>query len=155
MRSDFIISIAIMATFTAGTACQPADTAQTVDGLDTPQTAEAWVFMTEDGAEVNIKDNHGQTPMVGAAGNFHVHATAWRNTMTWLTGQGVDVNGKDNDGRTPMFRAAESGHVKAMVWLKEQGADVNAKDNHGRTPLSVVGDKKEAKEWLLANGAHE
>ena len=87
-----------------------------------------WLKMQ--GADVNIKDDHGRTPMSSAANEGQLDA------MKWMQTQGVDVNAKDHNGGTLMFYAAAGGHVNVMEWLKEEGVDINARDNIGRAALT-------------------
>ena len=81
------------------------------------------------GADVNEKKFHGQTPL-------HIAAQgSWRaDIVRALVEAGADVNARDDDGFTPLHLAAlnsvsddESDEgVKALI---ESGADVNAKTN--------------------------
>ena len=105
--------------------------------------------LKERGADVDARDEDGQTPMFRAA--------TWSQlgVMTWLVEQGADINARDDEGQTPMHAAARNSQIAGMKWLRERGADVNAKDNDGQTPLSVAIYSEEARQWLRANGARK
>ena len=110
---------------------------------------DAMRWLQAQDADVNARNDSGETPMHRAAWNGHVDA------MRWLQAQGADVNARNNGGRTPMHEAAWKGHVDAMRWLQAQGADVNARTDVGDTPMhwAAVGGHVDAMRWLQAQGA--
>ena len=77
------------------------------------------------GAEVNAKDDSGDTSLHRAALYGHVAV------VSILIAAGADVNAKDDNGETPLY----GGHASVVFILMVAGADVNAKDNNGETPL--------------------
>ena len=118
--------------------------------------------LLEKGAEVNAKDNIGETPLHEAAsvnaadvakvlineaadinakdknGKTPLHEAASVNAADVakvLINEAADVNAKDNDGLTPLHSAAYLNAVNVAKVLLEKGAEVNAKDNDGLTPL--------------------
>jgi ankyrin repeat protein len=86
------------------------------------------------GADVNAKDEHGQTAVMCAAQGGH---GACVNT---LIAAGADVNAKRVFGRTALMMAANAHCVKALI---AAGADVNARDSGGETALMWAADKGE------------
>ena len=96
--------------------------------------------MLDKGAEVNIKDADGITPLHLAARENH------RNVLELLLAKGACVNAKDKFGLTPLHLAAEQGNAAEVTLLIEQGADRNAKAEGGEykgcTPLAIAEKKK-------------
>ncbi|KAI9773186.1 MAG: hypothetical protein M1840_008307 [Geoglossum simile] len=83
-------------------------------------------------AEVNSKDENGQTPLSRATENGREMVVK----LLLETGK-VDVDSKDEGEQTPLSRAAENGHEAVVKLLLETGnVDVDLKDKDGRTPLS-------------------
>ena len=116
--------------------------------------------LIEKGAEVNVKDKYGRTPLF---------FTLSPEIIELLIKKGTDVNAKDNLGGTPLHRAlnkaAQSKKYEKAKLLIEKGANVNAKDRFGRTPLfeliaplffSPVEEKgdKEMVQLLIQKGAN-
>jgi len=81
------------------------------------------------GANVDVKDNDGRTPLLWAAENRH------EAVVRLLLDKGASVDAKDNNSRTPLLWAAENGYEAIMRLLLDKGANIDAKDNNGRTPL--------------------
>ncbi len=104
------------------------------------------------GADVNVKDNEGRTPL---------HQTArYRNKelAELLLSHGANVNAKDNSGDTPLHAAASyPGHTELVELLLAHGADVNAKGKNGETPLhsaEMMGNANMA-DLLRQHGGHK
>ncbi|KFY82053.1 hypothetical protein V498_08657 [Pseudogymnoascus sp. VKM F-4517 (FW-2822)] len=97
--------------------------AQSIGGR-TPRTTayENLRVLMDLGADINLKDTAGRTPLSYAAENGH------KDSMMLLLERGADVNSKDAAGRTPLSYAAENGHKDSIMLLLERGADVNSKD---------------------------
>ena len=92
----------------------------------------AIIALKNGGADVNIPNNNGSTPVWIAAQNGHV------NAITALKNGGADVNKPNNKGITPVWIAAHNGHVNAITALIDGGADVNIPDIYGHTALSII-----------------
>ena len=84
------------------------------------------------GADVNAKDDRGQTPLLFAAMSGH------KEIAELLIVEGAEVNAEDEDGWTPLHFAAARGHKETAELLIAKGADVNAKDDNGETPLDTT-----------------
>jgi ankyrin repeat protein len=100
-------------------------------------------------ADVNAKDNDGETPLHFAAQEYD------KDVAELLLAHKAKINAKNKDGETPLLLAASDGHKDVAELLLANKADVNAKDKNGSTPLRVAarqGDK-DMVELLLANKA--
>ncbi len=83
------------------------------------------------GADVNVANKDGRTPLYLAAAYGHVECVRLLQAAP-----GIDVNKADNDGWTPLIWAAWEGHVECVRLLQAApGIDVNKADNDGWTPL--------------------
>ncbi len=114
-------------------------------------------LLLKHGAEVNVTDNKGKTPLIWAAGNS-VESTKL------LLEHGADVHAKANDGMNAIMQAVFGILSKRVTTdvidlLLEYGADINStitrKDAAGWTALlfaSVEGDK-ELVDYLIRHGA--
>jgi len=106
-------------------------------------------YFVSKGADVNLKDVNGFTPL-------HVMAVIWRiDLVEFLVSQGANVNAKSNNGFTPLHLPAGYGRIDVVKFLVSKGADVNAKDNDGVTPLHFAarsGDVEVVK-FLVSKGA--
>ena len=86
------------------------------------------VVLIELGADVNARDDHGQTAM-------HSAASRGRGDARILAELGGDVKAAENDGWAPLHSAAWQGHVDATRVLAVLGGDVNERKNGGMTPM--------------------
>ena len=96
--------------------------------------------MLRAGADVNSRDENGDTPIMRGAQYFG-------DMCKFLISHGADVNARDNDGQTALHHAMVSG-AKELI---KSGANVSAVDRQGRTPLMTVPDS--TRKILLLNGA--
>ena len=112
--------------------------------LDAPAVA----LLLKHGANPNLPNMRGTTPVMAAAGLGSVDAdtrgvfttedTAMRSvaSLKLLLDNGGEINLKDNiRGQTPLHGAAFWGWNPAVELLVARGADLNAKDNQGKTPI--------------------
>jgi len=88
------------------------------------------------GANVNVKDNEGRTPLFYAVENRHTFM------CDLLIVKGADINVKDADGDTPLHHAAlllrRPYDFRLAAELARRGADVNATNNQRQTPLHIA-----------------
>ena len=73
----------------------------------------AATLLLDHGAEVNLKDNNGWTPLHHAAWKGHT------DVATLLIDRGADVNVKTIDGRTPLELAEDAGNRKTRDILDQ------------------------------------
>ena len=91
------------------------------------------------GANVNSKDNNGNTPLTQAAKNGS------KESMKLLLTAGANANLVDNKGYSPLAQAAENGHIECVKLLLAAGVNVNSRNNDGNTPLALALKKKQNK----------
>lgn len=105
-------------------------------------------WLLSSGADVNARDNRGETPLYFAAAGS-------RDLVKLLLANKADVNAQDNNGDTPLHEAAYTINKDTAELLIAHKADVNAKDNYGDTPLlmAAINDPTDVAELLLANKA--
>jgi ankyrin repeat protein len=80
------------------------------------------------GANVNIKDRKGWTPL------HYVAASGRADITRWLLENRPDVNARDDNGLTPLHYASLGSFDVTWVLIKN-GANVNIRDRNGWTPL--------------------
>jgi len=81
------------------------------------------------GANVNARNNYGETALMRTALNGHAEVAAL------LIDAGADVDAKDDYGGTALMWAAWRGNAEEVKLLIDAGADVDAKNDDGRTAL--------------------
>ena len=80
------------------------------------------------GADINNKDEHGNTPLfLAAAGSLEI--------LEWFIKKGADVHLRNATGQTALHQATR---VQNMECLILGGADVNSQDDDGNTPLLQI-----------------
>src|SRR5262245_50578529 len=93
---------------------------------------ETVLALLEGGAEVDVTDDFGATPLHGAAmiGDVDVARV--------LVGKGADVNRQTQDGYTPLHIAAISGKTEFVQFLLDKGANRNLRDKRNLTPAEAA-----------------
>ncbi|MEW6279085.1 MAG: ankyrin repeat domain-containing protein [Candidatus Eremiobacterota bacterium] len=96
-------------------------------------------LLVECGADVDLPNRYGSTPLASAAGGGHSEAARY------LLSRGADPNHRDNSGLTPLHIAALAGKPGVARILLEHGADVNASDHVHRRPIHLVSQPQECR----------
>lgn len=101
------------------------------------------------GANVNAKNNDGDTPLIEAAKG------ADKELLELLVASGADVNAKGKDGLTAVDNAAQQGRKNIVKFLLAKDADIGPSDKAKTTPLHLAAEhgKKDMVEFWIAKGA--
>jgi len=120
-------------------------------------------FLLKQGANVNVKDKDGYTPLHNTADSFlkgfpRKGTEADRNRIAaLLLKYGARVNATINHGETPLHRAALTNNVALVHLLLENGADPNIQQSQGMTPLHFAlfagKDRVQVVRLLIRHGA--
>ena len=94
--------------------------------------------LTTKGADVNMKNRYGSTPLHRVAFEGHLEP------LRFLIKKGADTELKTCTGWTPLHLAAWNRHPNALRILIREGANVNAKTDHGETALDLASGAEEA-----------
>lgn len=84
-------------------------------------------FLIGKGANVNLRDAKGITPLVAAVNANFIEG------VELLVGKGARLNESNNAGETPLITAVHNRNVGVMRILLKAGADPDRADNSGRT----------------------
>ena len=106
-------------------------------------------LLLKKGAEVNVVDRFGSTPLLDAVKNDHTEC------IDVLLTAGGKLMMQDHEAASTLCRLAQAGECKALSRYLRCGANPNAADYDGRTALHLAAssDCPESVEVLLANGA--
>ncbi len=108
-------------------------------------TKEIAELLISKGADVNAKNENGQTPLFDAAVAGH------KEIVELLIANGANVNAKNDYGTTPLHNSKK----EIVELLIAKGADVNAKCKGGAPPLHIATTRadNETTEILISKGA--
>jgi len=87
-------------------------------------------FLVERGAEVNKKDDEGNTALMKSVESFNKTNVA---SMRFLIDRGADIDAVNNKGETALIMAAKKGNAEMVRVLVEKKSAVFPKDNEGKS----------------------
>jgi len=94
----------------------------------TTKDLTALAAMVERGADVNARNDAGQTPLMVAATQ-----SGSEKLIEQLVFQGADIRARDKNGMTALMHAAGKGEEENAGQLLQLGVDPDIKDNGGKT----------------------
>ena len=95
------------------------------------------MFLVENGADVNLTDANGNTPLI-----FIIHKTGNLEIVKRLLTNGAVVNAQNRTGETALMYAAWRGHLEIVQLLLEHSADASLKNRQGDTALTLAESKE-------------
>jgi ankyrin repeat protein len=118
--------------------------------LAASRSAEVVEWLCNAGAQMNLSDSSGITPLMSAA------QKGLPEVLQALLHKGADVNAVTDLGTTALHYAVGAGDLESVTSLLDAGADIEAETNEGLTALFVAAQYQEDKaiELLISRGAN-
>lgn len=100
-------------------------------------------LLAQAGANVNARDNEGNTPL---------HGTFLTDVEEELLKLGADVNARNKDGETPIFTTVDDEAIPLFI---KHGADLTIRNNKGETVMEADKRKGPSRQEALRNAIQE
>ena len=104
---------------------------------------DAFTFLIDKGADVNLQDHVGYTALHHAVESKNFDA------VSCLVHNGADINLFTSSKHTPLMLACQSHNMDAINFLLNKGADVNLQDRDGKSALHFA--CSDICYWLIQN----
>lgn len=116
--------------------------------IERKRDLKMYKMLIDAGANVNLKDIFGHTPLMAAA-----KSKKNAEVCSFLINAGADINAGDNYKGTALMKAIEKPNICTV--LINAGADINAQDINGETALmkAAAEGSKEVCSLLIGSGA--
>jgi len=99
-------------------------------GLAEEENLEIMQYLIDYGANVNVKNDEGITPL---------HLAGWADIVKLLIKNGANLESVSKNGETPLVNlASEQEREDVIEALLQAGANVNAKNARGETALDIA-----------------
>ena len=112
-----------------------------------------WIrFLAKNGADPDLADRDGVTPLMIAARLGHVEG------VTALLEYGARVDPLSSTGETPLIAAVHRRDIPLVRVLLANGADPDRTDNSGRSArdyVALIGERRLSEEFATADQARE
>jgi ankyrin repeat protein len=110
--------------------------------LNISSSYEAIEYIINNGADINVCDKRGYTPLMYLVCKSHNITTELIDAIKLLINNGADMNIKSNDSHSALsiacINAVKSGNISILKLLINSGADVNIKFNFNANCLSYL-----------------
>lgn len=102
-----------------------------LDAINRGDIEKVRALLQDDPELVNVKDDHGRTPLFSASMRGH------KGIAQLLINNGADVHARDAYGDAPLYHAISAGHREIVELLIHNGAEINEVMEEG-SPLSLA-----------------
>jgi ankyrin repeat protein len=113
---------------------------------------ELIVLLLEHGADPNVADLRGHTPLLWAVDKQDINSL--RVLLKYKRASNINLNHQDLRGMTALHRAAAYGNLRFMQMLREAGARLSVRDSRGWSALHMAAyyNRPEVIEFIVHQG---
>ena len=104
--------------------------------LDLNSKTELLPLLLDKGADVNRRDDGGNTALIIAMDN-----QGYKGVVKQLVRAGTDINAENRNGDTALHLALRWGDQESAIFMIKKGADYNHANNSGVTPAQIAAEK--------------